>query len=68
MYSYYCSVGMSYVLNPLIRVCIIEEINKHYILYTRIDLKLWNKLHGPMHYKLGVTCLYNAHEIYALLS
>ena len=65
MYSYYCSVGMSYVFNPLIRVCIIEEIN---ILYTRIDLKLWNKLHGPMHYKLGVTCLYNGHEIYALLS
>ena len=23
---------------------------------TNIDLKLWNKLHGPMHYKIGVTC------------
>ena len=26
-----------------------------YKVYTNIDLKLWNKLHGPMHYKLGVT-------------
>jgi len=33
-------------------------------LYTNIDLKLQNILHGPMHYKIGVTCVYNGHEIY----
>ena len=25
------------------------------LMYTNIDLKLQNKLHGPMHYKIGVT-------------
>ena len=29
------------------------------MLYRNIDLKLRNKLHGPMHYKIGVTCLDN---------
>jgi len=37
------------------------------VLYTNIDQKLQNKLQGPMHYKIGVTCLYNGHEIYTLL-
>jgi len=37
------------------------------VLYTNIDLKLWNKLHAPMHYKIGVTCVYNGHKIYTLL-
>jgi len=23
-----------------------------------------NKLHGPMHYKVGVTCVYNGQELY----
>jgi len=32
-----------------------------------IDLKLWNKLYGPMHYTIGVACVYNEQEIYALL-
>jgi len=27
--------------------------------YTNIDLKLWNILHGPMHYKIIVTCVFN---------
>jgi len=31
------------------------------LLYTNIDLKLRNKLHGPMHCKIGVTCVYNGH-------
>ena len=35
-----------------------------YILYTTIDLKLGIKLHEPMHYKIGVTCVYNGHEVY----
>jgi len=37
------------------------------ILYEKIDLILPNKLHGPMHYKIGVTCVYNAHVFYTLL-
>jgi len=36
-------------------------------LYTNIDLKLRNKLHGPMHYIIGVTCVYNGHVFYNLL-
>ena len=28
---------------------------------TNINLKVWNKLHGPMHYKIGVTCVFNGH-------
>ena len=31
------------------------------LLYTNIDLKLRNKLHGPMHCKIGGTCVYNGH-------
>jgi len=31
-----------------------------------IDLKLRNKLDGPMHYKISVTCVYNGHTIYIL--
>ena len=27
------------------------------------DLKLRYKLHGPMHYKIGVTCVYNEHFV-----
>jgi len=36
------------------------------LLYTNIDQKLWNKLHGLMNYKMGFTCD-NEHEIYTLL-
>ena len=35
-----------------------------YILNENIDQifpQLPNKLHGPMHYKVGVTCVYNGH-------
>jgi len=27
-----------------------------------IDLKLRNKSHGSMHYKIGVTCVFNGHK------
>ena len=37
------------------------------VLFTNIDLKLRNKSHGPMHYKIGVTCVYNEHVFYTLL-
>ena len=29
------------------------------ILYTNIDQKLGNKLHEPMYYKVGATCVLN---------
>ena len=35
-------------------------------IYTNIDRSLPNKLHGPMHYKIGVTCVYNWHMFYTL--
>jgi len=28
-------------------------------LYENINQILSNKLHGPMHYKIGATCIYN---------
>jgi len=40
--------------------------NVHTVLYTNINLKLRNKLHGPMHYKIGVTFVYNEHVFYNL--
>ena len=32
------------------------------VLYMNIDLELRNKTHGPMHYKIGVTCVFSGHE------
>jgi len=26
-----------------------------------------NKLHGPMHYKIEVTCVYNGHVAYTMM-
>ena len=37
------------------------------LLYTNIDLKLRNQLQGPLHCKIGVTCVYNEHLFYTLL-
>jgi len=37
------------------------------VLYTNIDLKLWNKSPGPMHFKIGVSCVYNEHVFYTML-
>jgi len=37
------------------------------VLYENIDQILSNKLHGPMHYKIDVTCEYNGHMFYTLL-
>ena len=38
-----------------------------HVLYEKIDQILTNKLHAPMHYKIGVTCIYNEHVFYTLL-
>jgi len=32
-----------------------------------IDQILPNKLHGPMHYKIGPPCVYNGHVFYTQL-
>ena len=37
------------------------------VLYRNIVLKLRNALHGPIHYKIGVTCVFNEQKIYTLL-
>ena len=34
------------------------------VLYENIDQILTNKLHGPMHYNIGVTSVYNGHVFY----
>ena len=35
-------------------------------MYKNNDLKLRNKLYGQMHYKIGVTCVFNGHVVYTL--
>ena len=37
------------------------------LLYENIDQILLNKLHGPMHYNIGATFVYNEHVFYTLL-
>ena len=37
------------------------------VLYENIDQKLPSKLHGTMHYRIGVTSVYNGHVFYTLL-
>jgi len=42
------------------------DYNKN-VLYMNIDQTLPNKLHGPTHYTIGVTCVYTGHVVYTLL-
>ena len=49
----------------IINVSILHDVKM--ILYTNIDLKLRNKEHGPMHYKIGDTGVYIGHRFYTLL-
>jgi len=37
------------------------------LLYENIDQILLNKLHGPMHYTIGVICLFSGYKINTLL-
>jgi len=37
------------------------------VLYTNIDLKLWYISPRPMHFKIGVSCVYNEHVFYTML-
>ena len=41
-------------------------IDNNYCMRT-LTQTLLNKLHGPMHYKIGVTCVYNGLVFYTLL-
>jgi len=38
-----------------------------YMLYGNIDQLLPNKLHGQMHYEIGVACVHNGHLLFTLL-
>ena len=46
-------------------MCVILDISV--VFYTKFDLKLRNKLHVPMHCKIGVTCVHNGHVFYTQL-
>jgi len=39
--------------------CFFVNVLKLLILFTNIDQKLQNKLLGPIHYKIGVACVFN---------
>ena len=38
-----------------------------FVLYENIDQILLNKIYGLMHYKIGITCVYNGHVFYTML-
>ena len=42
-------------------------INKLSDNFYCIDLNLQNKLYGPMHFKIGVTCVFNGHVFYTII-
>ena len=56
IYSQYIVMNSQYI--------VMDSQYKHEVLNTNIDLKLLNASHGPMYYKIGVTCVYNVHVFY----
>ena len=58
---------MTLINNILFPIGLLPIITWSEVLYENIDQLLPNKLHGPMHYKIGVTCEYNEHVFYTLL-
>ena len=56
---------------PGVQTCLrranLEDYTDTRMLYENIDQTLLSKLHGQMHYKLGVTCVYNGHVFYTLV-
>ena len=55
-----------------IKLCFIKpDINYTTTISTCIVYEDWpelgNKLYEPMHYKIGVTCVYHGHVFYTLL-
>ena len=64
------SNGRVYDRNHWTSICDTNPLrcrDRSLVLYTNIDLKLRNKSHGPMYYKIGVTCVYNGHVFNTLL-
>jgi len=61
MFSFFDNTWISFLIITFVLYC------STLVLYTNSDQTLPNKLHGPMHYKLGVTCVYNGHVFYTLL-
>jgi len=54
----------------LIQDLLVSLTNQLIVLYENIDQTLSNKSHGPIHYNIGVTCIYNiynGHVFYTLL-
>ena len=49
--------GQHGTFNYCVTIMWIERSFTDGVLYTNIDLKLRNKSHGPMHYKICVTCV-----------
>jgi len=46
---------------------ITKKIEAGVVLYENIDQILPNKLHGPMHYKIGVAYVFNGHVFYTVV-
>ena len=59
--------GLLFVSVVQCNVLFIEIKYMCFILYENIDQILPKILHGPMHYTIGVTCVYNGHMFYTLL-
>jgi len=38
------------------------------VVHVNIDLAFLNKYYGPMHYKIGVKCVYNGHVFYVVIT
>jgi len=61
VYSYICTYGITSILRSS------KVKHLHVVLCENIDQILPNKLHGPLHHKIGVTCVDNGHVFYTLL-
>ena len=58
-------VNLKFIYQPFIIIFYIVKVL--YLLYENIDQTFLEKKHGPMHYKIGVTCVYNEHVFFTLL-
>ena len=69
VYALVIRIVIHIVIHMVIRMLIHMVIHMviRPISYTNIDLKLPIILHGPIYYKIGVTCVYNGHVIYNLM-
>jgi len=54
------------ITSPLRQVLSYTCLANIELFYENIDQILPNRLHRPMHYTIGVTCVYNGHVFYTL--